>query len=129
MIGYYKKSREDIVKIIKNSPITKDGYYYCKEFRDINKEIDGDILEKKYIYDRCCFENKICFNDADIKAYLETEMDCYDIYGMKKKDDYLYETIYPDLDIYKLSDEIDNYGHTFEEVIDTCIFIMNNKKI
>lgn len=127
MLGYYKKSREDIVKLIRESPVTKDGYYYCKEFKDINAQI-GNILDKKYIYSRDMFINKVCFTNADIEAYLETDFDGYDIYSMKKKDDYLYEVIGKDIGVYGLEDTIDSYGNTFEDVIDTCIFIINNKK-
>ena len=83
MLGYYKKAREDIVKLIRNSPVTKDGYYYCKEFKDINLKT-GDILDKKYIYSRDMFTNKICFTNADVEAYLETDFNSYDIYSMKK---------------------------------------------
>ena len=46
---------------------------------------------------------------------------------MKKKDDYLYEVIGKDIGVYGLKDTIDSYGNTFEDVIDTCIFIINNK--
>lgn len=127
MLGYYKKSREDIAKLIRESPVTEDGYYYCKEFKDINTKI-GDILDKKYIYSRDMFANKICFTNADIEAYLETDFDSYDIYSMKRKDDYLYEVISKDIDMYDLKDTIDSYGNTFEDVIDTCIFIINNKE-
>ena len=126
MLGYYKKSREDIVKLIRKSPVTEDGYYYCKEFKDINTKI-GDILDKKYIYSRDMFTNKICFTNADVEAYLETDFNSYDIYSMKKKDDYLYEVVGKDIDVYDLKDTIDSYGNTFEDVIDTCIFIINNK--
>ena len=126
MKGYYKKSREDIVKIIKNSPVTKDGYLYCEKFRDINMAL-GDILEKKYIYDRSFFENKVCFSTSDIEAYLETELDSYDVYEMKMKDEYLYGIIENDIGITKLSDVVDKYGNTYEDVIDTCIYFLNNK--
>lgn len=128
MLGYYKLTREKIVNIIRKSPITKDGYYFCKEFRDINTKT-GDFLEKnEYIYCREMFENKVCFTNADIETYLEKDVDCCDIYAMKKKDDYLYDVIKDDVDILNLHDKIDEYGNTFEDVIDTCIFIINNKK-
>jgi len=126
MKGYYKKSREDIVKIIKNSPVTHDGYFYCEKFKDINMAL-GDVLEKKYVYNREYFENKICFSLSDIDAYLETELDAYDVYTMKQKDNYLYDIIKDDIGITKLNDVIDKYGNTYEDVIDTCIYFLNNK--
>ena len=32
MLGYYKYTREEIADIIKNSPKTKDGYYFVGNF-------------------------------------------------------------------------------------------------
>lgn len=126
MRGYYKNKREDIAKIIFKSPITKDGYFYCEKFRKLNLDT-GDFLEKGYIYDRISFANKLCFTNEDIKAYLEKECDFHDIYSMRKKDDYLYEVLEKNIGETKLDEVIDEYGNTYEDLIDTCIYIINNK--
>lgn len=127
MIGYYKKSREDIVKIIKKSPVTQDGYYVCKNFRYLNNS-KGDILDKKYKYSREYFENKICFNQADIEIYLETGPNNYDIIRMKQLDDFLLNIINEDVEAHNdINEVIKGYQFTLNELIDTSIYLFNCK--
>jgi hypothetical protein len=86
MLGCYKKHREDIVKIIKKSPKTEDGYYICKNFINLNKAL-GEIKDEGYIYNRSYYENKICFNEASYALL---------IYYVKKEEqtlDYIKEVI------------------------------------
>ena len=70
MLGCYKKTREDIVSIIKKSPKTQDGYYICKKFIDLNKKI-GEHKDAGYIYNRDKYANKICFNEAEIEKIVK----------------------------------------------------------
>lgn len=126
MIGYYKKSREEIIDIIKKSPITDDGYYFCKEFKDINEKI-GEKLDKGYTFTRDQFKNKICFTLDDIGAYLEKKTSKFDIEEMKKLDDYIYRLLREDIEKYKINDYIENNSFTLMELIDTSIFMYYNK--
>lgn len=126
MLGYYKKTRESIAKIIRRSPSTPDGYHVCKNFREMNKAI-GENLEKRYMYTRDYFENKICFNQADIEAYLEDKYNYYDIDKMKRRDDFLYDIIKDEVEFYDLKDKIEDNDFTLEELIDCSLFVFNNK--
>lgn len=123
MLGCFKKTRKEIVKIIQKSPITEDGYYVCKQFKELNSSI-GEKLDKKYKYSRDYFENKICFNQADIEIYLETNTINYDIEKMKQRDNYIYNIIKDDMKLVNnLNENIPGYPFTLGELIDTSIFI------
>lgn len=125
MIGYYKHTREWIVEKIKRSQMTKDGYFFCPDFIKWNGAI-GNKLETGYTYSRDCFDRKICFNQADIENYLERNRSYYNIDESIKKDVYLYG-ILSELGNLSLYDQIDDYGNTLEDLIDTSIFIYNSK--
>ena len=125
MLGCYKKKREDIVSIIKKSPKTKDGYYICKKFIDLNKAI-GEYKDSGYIYDRQNYSNKVCFTEEDINSYLEKEKKRYDIDKMKTKDDFIYEIIAKDLDL-DVNDKIPNEDFTLGELIDCSMFYFFRK--
>ena len=126
MLGCYKMTREEIVKRLQKSKVTTDGYYVCKEFRNMNKAL-GDKLDKKYKYSRDYFENKICFNQSDIEIYLETNTNFYDIDRMKQRDDYIYNIIRDAVELYDLNDYIDGGHFTLDELIDTAIYFYNCK--
>lgn len=125
MLGCYKKNREDIVKIIKKSPKTNDGYYVCKKFIDLNNQL-GEHKDEGYIYNRSYYENKICFDEEDIKSYLEKKSNKFDADKMKARDNFLYETIAMDLDL-NLNDEIPDTQFTLGELIDCTIFYFYKK--
>ena len=126
MLGCYKKTREDIVSIIKKSPQTADGYYICKKFIDINKQV-GEYKDSGYIYDRDKYANKICFNETEIESYLEKKKkNSFDIDWMKERDDFIYKTIFRDLDL-DIGSKIPNEEFTLGELIDCTIFFFNNK--
>lgn len=123
MLGCFKKTRKEIVKIIQKSPITEDGYYVCKKFKELNNSI-GEKLDKKYKYSRDYFENKICFSQADIEIYLETNTVDYDIEKMKQRDNYIYNIIKDDIKLVNnINENIPGYPFTLGELIDTSIFI------
>lgn len=127
MLGCFKMTREEIIKRVKKSHITTDGYYVCKNFIKMNKAL-GDKLDKKYKYSRDYFENKICFNQADIEIYLEINKNDYDIDRMKQRDDYIYNIIKDEINLHdNLNDNIDNCKFTLDELIDTSIYFFNCK--
>lgn len=126
MLGYYKNTRKEIVETIKKSPITDDGYYFCKKFKILN-ELIGDKLDEKYFFPREYFKNKICFTLDDIGAYLEKKKSKYDIVEMKKLDDYIYSTLKNDIENYEFNERIENNSFTLGELIDTAIFMYYNK--
>lgn len=126
MLGCYKMTREEIVKRLQKSKITTDGYYVCKEFRNMNKAL-GDKLDKKYKYSRDYFENKICFSQSDIELYLEANTKSGDIDRMRQRDNYIYNIIKDDVELYDLDDYIDGGNFTLNELIDTAIYFYNCK--
>ena len=125
MLGCYKKHREDIVKIIKKSPKTEDGYYICKNFINLNKAL-GENKDEGYIYNRSYYENKICFDEEDIKSYLEKKSNKFDVDKMKERDNFIYEIIVGDLDL-DINDIIPNNKFTLGELIDCSIFYFYKK--
>ena len=128
MLGSYKKTRNDIVKLIKKCPITPDNFYICKNFRKWNAEL-GNHVEKNYAYSRSYFENKICFNTSDIELYLETNRDynC-DIDNMKRRDNYVYDIIKEEIEIVDdIYENLPGCAFSLAELIDTSIFVYNSK--
>jgi hypothetical protein len=123
MLGYYDKSRSEIVKMIKKCPTTEDGYYYCQRFPKINEK-PGEESDKGYTFDRNYFKNKICFNLAELEVYLERGPSYFNIDKMKTKDDFLYGIIKPDL-TKRLNKKIRNTQYTLGELIDSAIFYFN----
>lgn len=126
MLGYYKKSREEIINIIKKSPITDDGYYFCKDFKDINEKI-GEKLDRGYTFSRDQFRNKLCFTLDDINAYLEKKQSKFDINEMQNLDEFLYELLREDIEKYKINDYVEDKSFTLMELIDTSIYMYYNK--
>jgi hypothetical protein len=128
MIGSFKKTRKDIVKLIMKCPMTPDNFYVCKDFRKWNSEL-GDTTERNYKYSRSYFENKICFNTSDIELYLETfRVDNYDIDNMKKRDNYLYNIIKEEIEIVDdIYENLPGCAFSLAELIDTSIFMYNSK--
>ena len=125
MLGCYKKTREDIVSIIKKSPKTKHGYYICKKFIDLNKKI-GEHKDAGYIYNREKYANKICFNETEIESYLEKKKTDFDIDWMKERDDFIHRVIFKDLDL-DINEKMPNEEFTLGELIDCTIFFFNSK--
>lgn len=125
MLGYYKLSREEIVSIIKKSEITKDGFYFCNYFPELNCAL-GTKKEKRYTFDRVYFENKMCFNNAELEIYLEEDTSYFNIQRMQSKDIFLNNIIkeYTTLDLNK---KIPGEDFTLEDLIDTSIFFFENK--
>lgn len=127
MLGSFKKTREEIINIVKKSQMTNDGYYVCKSFRKINKAL-GDNTDKKYKYSRDYFENKICFNQSDIELYLETDTKSNDIDRMKQRDDYIYNIIKEEIELYdNINEKLWGCQFTLNELIDTSIYFFNCK--
>lgn len=125
MIGYYKKTRKDIAKLIRKSPVTQDGYHVCKSFPYWNNTI-GNKKDNQYYFDRSYFEHKLCFNQADIENYLEEDKSNYDINRMKSRDEFVYDIIKDMMD-YKLKKKIPKQQYSLSELIDSAIFYFNYK--
>ena len=128
MLGYYKYSRENIAKIIRNSPKTKDGYYFVRKFPELNNEqgkLDGE-KDSKYYYPRNIFANKFVFNNYEIDSYLSKTENDLDFKKMQNIDDKIYEAISDFVD-YGLNEKIPNYEFNLNELIDTSIYFYNIK--
>ena len=128
MLGYYKYTRKQIVEMILNSPKTTDGFYYMYNFPVLNLmrgKIDGE-RDSKFFFDRDYFKNKLCFNKYDIDCYLQTTNSNYDIKRMQMIDNKLKDIINDFLEL-DLNDRIDKCDYTLDELIDTSIYLLNNK--
>lgn len=128
MIGYYRYPRDKILKIIKSSPKTSDGYYFVRDFPRINNE-NGKIdnsRDNKYFYNRILFKDKFVFSDDDIKAYMSKDNINFDFERMQRLDKKLLDVI-EEFVMYKLDDKIENQQYNLNELIDTTIFIFNTK--
>lgn len=128
MLGYYKYRREEIADIIKNSPKTKDGYYFVRNFPELNNaqdKIDGEN-DSKYYYPRNIFKNKFVFNNYEIDSYLSRTENGLDDEKMKKIDNKIFETIYEFID-YGLNEKIPKCEFNLNELIDTTIYFYNIK--
>ena len=69
MIRHSLMTRQELVEIVKKSPRTTDGYYFCPRFKHLVM-LDGPNKDGEYFYDRYLFKRKICFTDDDIKVFL-----------------------------------------------------------
>ena len=128
MLGYYKNSRNKIVKVIKKSPKTNDGYYFVRDFPNLNAE-QGKVdngRDTSYFYHRNLFKDKFVFSDADIEAYLAKKNKNFDFEKMQKLDEKLVNVIGDYLQ-YDLNDDIKDKLYNLNELIDTTIFIFNSK--
>lgn len=121
----YKYPRETLVKRIKNSPVTDDGYYYCKNFkRWVNMK--GTNIDQGYTFDRVHFKDKLCFNNAEIEVFLDKDKSNFDIYKMERKDAFLFDVIKDNLND-KLHKNIHNSKYTLGELIDSALFYYGYK--
>jgi hypothetical protein len=125
MLGCFKETREDIAKYIKKSPCTEDCIYVCKNFPRLNKAL-GEKKDKRYTFDRKYFDDKICFTEGDLSAYLETEPSHYNVYRMRIRDLFLRNIIRTDIKR-KLHKKIKDSDYTLGELIDATIFYFNYK--
>lgn len=132
MLGYYKYSRKQIVKMIKKSPRTNDGYYYMPNFSFYNNKkgtINGEN-DRIYNYKRDLFNNMICFNNDDIECYIapkdENNNYNYDIKKMNDINERL-KNVIGEFKNLNLNDIIENKKYNLNELIDTSIFVFNNK--
>ena len=116
-------SREELVSFIKKGEKTQDGHYWCPRVYLI-LEINGDIKDEKYIYERNMFKHKLYYTKQDIEIFLETEalldIDVDDLYRKSYK---FYETN-KELTILSIKDKIPGKEFTLEELIDTYEFMM-----
>lgn len=123
----YKYTRDEIVKKIKNCPMTEDGYYYCKNFSLWNKTKGLKTDEKKFTFDRECFNQKFVFSTSDIEVYIDYEPSYYNIHKMRLKDKYINSIIKDCVkNKLKLYDYIEE-NITFSELIDMSIYYFNYK--
>ena len=128
MLGYYKYPRNDIVEMIKNSPKTKDGYYYIRSFPYLNNtkgKLDGE-KDSNYYYPREFFSNKMVFNDYEIESYLSKKKTNLNVDRMQSIDQRIKDTINEFID-YGLDENIPGYEFNLNELIDTTIYFYNIK--
>jgi hypothetical protein len=118
-------SRQELANLIKSSPRTHDKYYFFPRFRDLLL-LQGPLKDIDFIYDRKIFENKICFSDYDIRAFLSTKDTKYDIDLSRFIDTKIQETLKDFLKL-NLDDIIPGKTYTLNELIDTTIYFIKYK--
>lgn len=122
----YALSRRNIMNLIYDSPITKDGYYYFPNFNTFN-EMKGDVSEPEYYYPRLMFRNRVYFDTIDCLLYLSRKKfrgihpDYYRAYSEK-----FYE-MYKGYKTLGLKDKIPEEHYSLEELIDNFEFINKHK--
>jgi hypothetical protein len=117
-------SRKDLKVLIKNSPKTKDGYYYFPRFKSL-LVTKGKIRDHGFIYDRSYFNKKMVFTDEDINAFM-SKRKTYDIDYMRYRDNKLADVL-SGLEFLELNDYVFDYKYTIEELIDNTLFICKYK--
>lgn len=118
-------SRQELVNLIKASPRTHDKYYFFPRFREL-LELKGDIKDIDYIYDRKIFENKICFSDQDIRAFLAVRSVKYDMDLSRFIDSKIEEALKGLLKL-NLDDIVPTKTYSLGELIDTTIYFIKYK--
>lgn len=127
MIGCYLLTREQIATVIRYSPVTNDGFFFCRHFPKLNSLVSpSKQKETGYSFDRSYFKDKFCFSNAEIEIYLEKGKSFFNIGNMVRKDDFL-KNVVGDLISYSLNDKIKNKEYTLNELIDTTLFYYNVK--
>ena len=128
MLGYYKYTREKIVEIIRKSPKTNDGFYYVKQFPELNNtigKIDGE-KNSAYYYPREIFNKKLLFNEFEIESYLSKKNNNLDTERMEFMDKQIYNIIVDFID-YDLDQKLPGCLFNLNELIDTSIYFINMK--
>ena len=125
MIRASLMTRKELVELIKKSPQTTDGYYFCPRFKALVM-LEGPNQDGQYQYDRYLFRRKMCFTNDDIKVFLsERELpideDLITITDAKMED------ALNGLEMLKLSDKVPNGDYNLDELIDTAMFIIREK--
>lgn len=118
-------SRQELVNLIKAAPRTHDKYYFFPRFKDLLL-LQGTIRDVDYIYDRKVFENKICFSDQDIRAFLATRSVKYDT-ELSRFIDSKIEDALKDLLKLSLEDIVPEKTYSLGELIDTTIYFIKYK--
>lgn len=125
MIRSCMLSRKELIDLVLKSPQTEDGIYFCPRFRSLVL-MDGPIGDGDYYYDRFIFKDKICFTDDDIKVFLAHQDMNIDIDFIKIVDDKMLNAL-NGIDTLYLDDKVPNTDYTLSELIDTCMFICEEK--
>lgn len=118
-------SRQELVNLIKASPRTHDKYYFFPRFKEL-LELKGDIKDIDYLYDRKIFENKICFSDQDIRAFLAVRSVKYDMDLSRFIDSKIEEALKGLLKL-NLDDIVPTKTYSLGELIDTTIYFIKYK--
>lgn len=118
-------SRQELVNLIKASPRTHDKYYFFPRFKEL-LGLKGDVKDIDYIYDRKIFENKICFSDQDIRAFLAIRSVKYDM-DLSRFIDSKVEEALKDLLKLNLDDIVPGKTYSLGELIDTTIYFIKYK--
>lgn len=119
-------SRKELIEIIKKSPITNDGYYFCPRFKIIINQ-EGKIDDGKYFYDRSYFKNYMCFNKEDLDFFTAKKKTKKDIELLMFIQNKLNEVL-KGYEFLHLKDKIPNEDYTLEELIDTTIYVIKYKQ-
>lgn len=118
-------SRKELVEMIRNSPKTHDGYFYFPRFRNLVMQ-QGKTKDNSYFFDRCIFQDKMCFSEDDIRAFLSKRRIKFDIQLSLYIDSKLKEVL-NGIEFLALKDNLCGKDYTLEELIDTTLYITKYK--
>jgi len=118
-------SRKELVELIKKSPQTKDGYYYFPRFKNLILQ-QGKEKDTGYFYDRCLFQNKMCFHEEDFKVFLSKRKMKID-FQLEHFIDTKLEEALKGIEFLALDDKLYGKDYTLGELIDTTIYLTKYK--
>lgn len=125
MLQNYKYTREEIIETIKKkNEKTKEGYYWCPYFIEMNMDENGLNCDDKYFYDRDVFKYKMYFSEKEMEAYISEKVCFVNIDDMYRKSCLFHETNY-ELKDHKLKDKVKNYLFNVEELIECFEYLHN----
>lgn len=85
MLNFYNLSRNELIKLIKTSNKTPDGYYWFPRFLELAFG-KGEQDDSPYYYNREYFKYKMYFNKDEMNAFLAKEKEEeFDIENMYRK--------------------------------------------
>lgn len=112
--------RQELVEMIKKAPQTKDGYYFFPRFRALVLN-PGFEKDSGFYFDRGLFQDKICFEEEDIKMFLSKKRIAVD-YEFKRMVDMKIKDVLQGIEYLNLKDKIPGQEYTLQELIDTTMY-------
>ena len=118
-------SRKELIKMIKDAPKTQDGHYFFPRFKVLVLS-PGFERDNGFFYDRSIFQDKICFDEDDIKLFITKKRLAAD-FELKRIIDNKLKDVLKGIEYLDLKDKVPGQDYTLQELIDTTIYITKYK--